>query len=96
MVRVNGSQLYFLSQGNVGHTGGSRAGKMLVNDQFARDSLSRYTGIELNPSNSNSEGTRRTVRGNGGSSYRGRLKNSIGHVKNLWVVTDFSAIQCVV
>ena len=43
MVRVNGSRLYFLSQGNVGHTGGSRAGKMLVNDQFARDSLSRYT-----------------------------------------------------
>ena len=27
--------VYFLS--NVGHTGGSRAGKMFVNDQFARD-----------------------------------------------------------
>ena len=42
MIRVIGSRLYFLSQGNVGHTGGSRAGKMFLNDQFARDSLSRY------------------------------------------------------
>ena len=50
------------------------------NDLFSYDLVLTVINVQQSPGNSNSEGERKTVRANEGSSYRGRFKKLSCHV----------------